>query len=192
MSTELVLKILIMAFAALFIAAIAWWARKHPNRSKEYPEQVRMPKVVAIVGWLFLVVGLLMGLVAFTSDHARDPLAFRIASLAIIAGGLVFVFMYRNFYVAPRHFEVAFRSVFGKEHLLRYSDIASYSYQTLKGQPYLTVKSVDGVKLSLNIRAYDMTPLLRAIDFHQVTGHWPARTDMVGGAAGPKEQPSGN
>ena len=151
-----------------------------------------MPKVVPIVGWLFLGVGLLMGLVAFTSAHARDPLAFRIASVAIVAGGLAFVFMYRNFYVAPRDFEVAFRSVFGREHLLPYSDIASYSFQTLKGQPYLTVKSVDGVKLSLNIRAYDMTPLLRAIDFHQVTGHWPARTDMVGDAAATEKYPSGN
>lgn len=192
MSTESILKVLIMAFAAMFIAAVAWWARKHPNRSKEYPERVRMPKVVPGVGWLFLVVGLLMGLVAFTSDHARDPLAFRIASLAVVVGGVVFVLMYRNFYVAPRDFEVAFRSVLGKEHILHYSDIAHYSFQTLKGQPYLTVKSVNGVKLSLNIRAYDMTPLLRAIDFHQVTGHWPARTDAVGGAAGPEKQPSGN
>ncbi len=115
MSTESILKVLIMAFAAMFIAAVAWWARKHPNRSKEYPERVRMPKVVPGVGWLFLAVGLLMGLVAFTSDHARDPLAFRIASVAIVVGGVVFVLMYRNFYVAPRDFEVAFRSVLGKE-----------------------------------------------------------------------------
>ncbi|UXM92173.1 hypothetical protein [Paenarthrobacter sp. JL.01a] len=192
MSTESILKVLIMAFAAMFIAAVAWWARKHPNRSKEYPERVRMPKVVPGVGWLFIAVGLLMGLVAFTSDHARDPLPFRIASVAIVVAGVVFVLTYRNFYVAPRDFEVAFRSVFGKEHLLCYSDIARYSFQTLKGQPYLTVKWVNGVRLSLNIRAYDMTPLLRAIDFHQVTGHWPARTGGVSGDVRPGKRPSGN
>ncbi|MFC8040233.1 hypothetical protein ACFUOZ_12835 [Paenarthrobacter sp. NPDC057355] len=192
MSVELVLKIIIMVVVAMFIAAVAWWARKHPNRSKEYPERVRMPKVVPGVGWLFIAVGLLMGLVAFTSDHARDPLPFRIASVAIVVGGVVFVLMYRNFYVAAREHEVAFRSVFGKEHLLCYSDIARYSFQTLKGQPYLTVKWVNGVKLSLNIRAFDMTPLLRAIDFHQVTGHWPARTDGIAGDVRPGKYPSGN
>ena len=190
MSTESILKVLIMAFAAMFIAAIAWWARKHPNRSKQYPEQVRMPKVVPIIGWLFLIVGLLMSLVSFGYD--RSPVGARIAAVAIFLGGLAFVLMYRNFYVAPRDFEVAFRSVFGKEHLLPYSEIAHYSFQTMKGQPYLTVKSAEGVKLSLNIRAYDMSPLLRAIDFHKVTGHWPARTDVTAGGPGAEKYPSGN
>ncbi|WP_231745537.1 hypothetical protein [Arthrobacter sp. EpRS71] len=190
MSTEIILKIVIAAFIAVFLGGVAWWARKHPNRSKEYPEQVRMPKVVPIVGWLFLVVGLLMSLVSFTYD--RSPVGARIAAVAIFLGGLGFVLMYRNFYVAPRAHEVAFRSVFGKEHLVPYSDITHYSFHTMKGQPYLTVKSGDGAKLSLNIRAYDMTPLLRAIDFHKVTGHWPARTDMTAGGPGAGKYPSGN
>ena len=66
MSTALILKLTIATFATLLIAAIAWWARKHPNRSKEYPEQVRMPKAVPFVGLAFPEpVGLLMGLFAF-------------------------------------------------------------------------------------------------------------------------------
>ncbi|MBT2585023.1 hypothetical protein J7I86_04045 [Arthrobacter sp. ISL-95] len=149
-----------------------------------------MPKVVPIVGWVFLSFGFLMSLVSFS--YAPTPLGARITAVALVLGGLVFVLMYRNFYVAPRDFEVAFRSVFGKEHLLSYSDIAHYSFQTMKGQPYLTVKSAEGVKLSLNIRAYGMTPLLRAIDFHQVTGHWPARTDVLSGGQGTEKYPSGN
>ena len=176
MSTALLLKLVLTAFATLLIAAIAWWARKHPNRSKEYPEQVRMPKVVPFVGWLCLSVGLLMGLFAFAS--ARAPLGARIASVAIVLGGVAFVAMYRNFYVAPRAYEVAFRSVLGKEHVLPYSDIAHYRVQVMKGQPYLTVKSIHGVRLSLNIRAYDMTPLLQAIDFHEATGRWPRRAEV--------------
>ncbi|MEI2277254.1 hypothetical protein OHC50_07225 [Paenarthrobacter ilicis] len=182
MSTELLLKILLALFTAVFIAAIAWWARKHPNRSKEYPERVRMPKIVPFVGWLFLSVGLLMSLVSFTYD--RSPLGARIAAVAIVLGGLAFLFMYRNFYIAPRAHEVAFRSVLGAEHALQYSDIVQYSVVTMKGQPFLTVRSAEGVKLSLNIRSYDVTPLMRAIDFHKVTGQWPARTDVVEGAPG--------
>jgi nicotinamide riboside transporter PnuC len=69
------------------IAAVAWWARKHPNRSKEYPEQVRMPKVLLIFGWLCVCVGFLMGLVAFTT--ARAPVGARIASVAILMIGFV-------------------------------------------------------------------------------------------------------
>ena len=69
--------------------------------------------------------------------------------------------------------------MFGKEHLLAYSDIAHYSVGTLKGQQFLTVTSIDGVKLSLNMSAYDMTPLLRAIDFREVTGRWPVRPEVT-------------
>ena len=87
--------------------------------------------------------------------------------------------MYRNFYVAPRAYEVAFRSVLGREHVFAYSDIAHYSVGTLKGQQFLTVKSIHGVKLSLNMSAYDMTPLLRAIDFREVTGRWPVRPEVT-------------
>lgn len=118
-----------------------------------------------------------MGLFAFTSDRA--PLGAHIASVAIFLVGMAFVAMYRNFYVAPRAYEVAFRSVLGREHLLAYSDIAHYSVGTLKGQKFLTVKSVHGVKLSLNMSAYDMTPLLRAIDFREVTGRWPVRPEAT-------------
>ncbi|WP_258006423.1 hypothetical protein [Arthrobacter sp. AFG20] len=176
MSTALILKLTIATFATLLIAALAWWARKHPNRSKEYPEQVRMPKAVPFVGWLFLSVGLLMGLFAFAS--ARAPLGARIASVAIVLGGMAFLAMYRNFYVAPRAYEVAFRNVLGKEHVLPYSEISQYRVRVMKGQPYLTVKSIHGVKLSLNIRAYDVTPLLQAIDFHEATGRWPGRAEV--------------
>ena len=178
MSTALILNIGITVFTTVSIAAIAWWARKHPNRSKDHPERVRMPKVLPILGWICLCVGLLMGLLAFTS--ARAPLDARIASVAIFLVGMAFVAMYRNFYVAPRAYEVAFRSVLGKEHLLPYSDIVHYSVQTLKGQQFLTVKSIHGIKLSLNASAYDMTPLLRAIDFREVTGRGPVRAEAAG------------
>jgi hypothetical protein len=91
---------------------------------------------------------------------------------------MAFVAMYRNLNAAPLVHEVAFPSVLGKEHVLPYSDIAHYRVQVMKGQPYLTVKSIHGVKLSLNIRAYDTTPLLQAIDFHEATGRWRGRAEV--------------
>ncbi|MDI2034428.1 hypothetical protein [Paenarthrobacter nitroguajacolicus] len=190
MSTESILRVLITAFAVMFIAAIAWWARKHPNRSKQYPEQVRLPKVVPFIGWLFLIFGLLMSLVSFS--YAPSPVGAKITAVAIFLGGIAFVLMYRNFYVAPRAHEVAFRTVLGKEHVVPYSGIAEYRVRVMRGQPILTVKSVHGAKLSLNIQTYDVTPLMMAIDFHRATGHWPARTDVVGDAVGPEKHPSGN
>lgn len=179
MSTALILNISITVFTTLSIATIAWWARKHPNRSNEYPERARMPKVLLILGWICVCVGLLMGLEAFSSDDARDPIAFRIASVAIFLGGMAFVAMYRNFYVAPRTYEVAFRSVLGKEHLLAYSGHRALQRGDVKGQQFLTVRSIHGVKLSLNMSAYDMTPLLGAIDFREVTGRWPVRPEVT-------------
>lgn len=176
MSLALVLELLITAFITVSIAAVAWWARKHPNRAEEYPERVRMPKVLPIFGWLCVCVGLLMGLLSFFTPGA--PLGARIASVAIFVGGLAFVGMYRNFYVAARDFEVAFRSVLGTEHVMAYCDIVDYSSGVLRGQQFLTVKSVHGVKFSINASAYDMSPLLRAIDFHQVTGRWPVRVEV--------------
>jgi hypothetical protein len=178
MSIALILKLLVSALTTATIAGVVWWARKHPNRSEEYPEQQRMPKFVPAVGWLFLVVGSLMGLLSFTTDRA--PLGAQISSVAIVLGGVAFVLMYRNFYVAPRDFEVAFRSVLGNEHVIPYSEIAEYRMQMLKGMPFLTVKSVHGVTLNLNISTYDMSPLMRAIDFHQVTGSWSARVEVSG------------
>jgi hypothetical protein len=178
MSIALILKLLLSVLTTAAIAGVVWWARKHPNRSKEYPEQQRMPKFVPAVGWLFLCVGSLMGLLSFATSDA--PLGAQISSVAIVLGGVAFVLMYRNFYVAPRTYEVAFRSVLGNEHVIPYSEIAQYRMQMLKGMPFLKVKSVHGVTLNLNISTYDMTPLLRAIDFHQATGHWPVPATVPG------------
>ena len=160
----------------LAIAALAWWARKFPNRSKDYPERVRMPKFIPFLGWLFVAVGLLMGLLAFSTSE--DRLGIGISSAAVLAGGITFIAMYRNFYVAAAKYEVVFRSVLGKEHVLPYREIVHYQVSPLRGQQFLEVRNANGVKLSLNISAYDPGPLLRAIDYHRVTGRWPVPADV--------------
>lgn len=179
MAEQLFLKLVLITCIMLGVTGIGWWARTHPNRSKENPEQVRLPKAVPIVGWLFICVGLLMGLLVLASPGM--PLGAQIAAAAIFAGGLAFVAMYRNFYVDPRAHEVAFRTAFGMEHVVPYSDIARYSLFRSRGQQILTIKSIHGAKLSINIGTFDVRPLLRAIEYHQVTGRWPASV----GAAGP-------
>jgi hypothetical protein len=180
MSTETVVKFIIIGFAVLLIVAVRWWARKHPNRSKEHPDRRRMVKVIPIVGWLAVIVGSLMvPFVIFTDDE--DALAMRITCVGILLAGTGFLLMYRNFYVAPRDYEVEFRTVLGKERVITYTDIDRYSAIP----PFVYVRSTKGVKLNLNTNIYDMTPLLRAIEIRDKTGHWPVRPaaepqDVVG------------
>jgi len=179
MSTETVVKFVMVAFAVLLIVAVRWWARKHPNRSKEYPDRRRMVKFIPIVGWLAVIVGALLAI--FVSFTDEDALAQYITSVAMLLGGTGFLLMYRNFYVAPREYEVAFRTVLGKERVITYTEIARYSVMP----PFVSIKSAKGVKLDLNINIYDMTPLLRAIEIRDATGHWPVHPavdpqDVVG------------
>ena len=88
MSTATILQIAITTGVTVFIALISWWARKHPNRSKDHPERIRPPKVVPGVGWLFIAIGLLMGLAALSIE---DPeIGMVISSVAIFLSGLMF------------------------------------------------------------------------------------------------------
>lgn len=177
MSTATILQIAITTGVTVFIALISWWARKHPNRSKDHPERIRPPKVVPGVGWLFIAVGLLMGLAALSIE---DPeIGMGISSVAIFLGGLMFLWIYRKVYVAPRQYELAFRKIFGPEQVIPYSDIVDYRMQRLKGQPFLWVRFANGVKYSLNVNAFNVAPMMQAIDFHRATGRWPMPVDAV-------------
>jgi hypothetical protein len=176
MSIALLLKLLLSVLTTAAITGVAWWARKHPHRSQESPQQQRMPTFVPAVGWLFLVVGSLMGLLSFATSDA--PAGAQISSVAILAGGVAFPGMYRNFSVAVREVEMAFHRALGTEHVIAYRDITQYRVQIMKGMPFLTVTSVHGA--TLNLSTDDMTPLLRAIDSHQTTGPWPIRVEVPG------------
>ncbi|WP_176697504.1 hypothetical protein [Arthrobacter koreensis] len=177
MSTATILQIAITTGVTVFIALISWWARKHPNRSKDHPERIRPPKVVPGVGWLFIAVGLLMGLAALSIENPEIGMV--ISSVAIFAGGLMFLWIYRKVYVAPRQYELAFRKIFGPEQVLPYSDIVDYRMQRMKGQPFLWVRFANGVKYSLNVNAFNVAPMMQAIDFHRATGCWPMPVDSA-------------
>lgn len=132
-----------------------------------------MPIFVSIVGWVLLAVGALLALVAFTSRYTADLLPMRIASLAIAAGGILFLVMYANWYVDARADELHFRTVFGSERVIRYVDIVDYRMLEVSGQPRFQVRASTGVKLSFNPRIYPVEPLFAAIRFRERAGRWP-------------------
>lgn len=176
-STGTILQITITTGVVVFIALISWWARKHPNRAKDHPERIRLPKVFPAVGWLFIALGLLMGLAALSITDPDTGMV--ISSGAILLGGVLFLFMYRNFYVATAQYEIAFRKAIGPEYVLPYSSILSYRTQRTKGTRIVTVTFANGVKLSLNINTFNVAPMLQAIDFHRATGRWPLPVDAA-------------
>ncbi len=167
------LKYALIALAILLVAAGVWWAMKRPNRSKRAPSRVRMPIFVPLAGWLLLAVGFLLALSAFTSRYTADLLPMRIASLVIAAGGVFFLVMYNNWYVDARSDEVHFRTILGREHVIRYVDIVDYRMRQVNGQPSFRVRSASGVKFSINPRLFPVEPLFDAIRFRERTGRWP-------------------
>jgi len=173
------LKYALIALVMVMVVGGIWWAAKHPNRSKQDPGRLRMPIFIPIVGWLLLVVGFLMVLVAFSADGDADGeadlLPMRIAAVAIFAGGLFFLLMYRNWYLEPDADEVRFRTISGRERVIAYADIVDYRTYEYQGQPRLEVRSASGVKLAINPRMYAVEPLFDAIAFHQRAGRWPLR-----------------
>lgn len=174
------------AFVVLFVAAATWWVSRHPNRSKKHPEQVRLPKIIPVVGWLVMLAGLVIGLAALTSDAAHDAVPMRIASVALVIGGVLFLLMYRNWYVAAGPDAVHFRTGLGREHTIAYRDIRDYRYTTApNGRPMLIVRSTSGAKLSVIPTQYDVSPLLAAIAFQETNGRWPLPGEF------PRVDPSG-
>lgn len=171
----LVLKYVLLAVATLMVAGGIWWAVKHPNKSKQHPGRLRMPVFIAIVGWLFVVVGALMVLVAFSTTDDVDLLPMRIAAVAILAGGILFLLMYRNWYLEPDVDELRFRTIGGRERVIAYGDITDYRTYEANGQARLEVRSASGVKLAFNPQMYNAAPLFDAISFRERTGRWPLR-----------------
>lgn len=167
------LKYALVALAIVIVAAGVWWAVKRPNRSKRTPSRMRMPIFVPIVGWLLLVVGFLMGLSAFASRYTADLLPMRIASLAIAAAGVLFLVMYNNWYVDARTDEVHFRTILGRERVIKYVDIVDYRMLEVSGQPRFQVRASSGVKLSIHPQIYPVEPLFAAIRFRERAGRWP-------------------
>ncbi|GAA4489192.1 hypothetical protein GCM10023171_29760 [Microbacterium panaciterrae] len=174
-------KILLVLSVLILVAAAVARLRGRPNRSTQHPERQRMPRLVPIVGALLLAAGVLLGLSAFTAEDRLDMLwPMRIAAVLMAIAGVVFLVMYRNFYVAPRADEIAFRTVFGRERVIAYSDLVDYDVHGSGLQLILTLRAASGPRLRLNVRLYDMSPFLRAVEFRRHHGRWPVRGEALG------------
>ncbi|MFD6698603.1 MULTISPECIES: hypothetical protein [unclassified Microbacterium] len=178
MSAVVVKVLLVLAVLILAAAAVS----RMRGRRSVGPVRQRMPVFVPLAGALFVAVGLMMGLASFTENNSDGMLwPLRIASIGILLGGVVFLVMYRNFYVEPRVDEIAFRTVWGREAVIAYADITDFSVQASGGGFRLTVRGSSGPRLRLNPRLFDVSPLLRANEFRQRNGRWPLRGEMHGG-----------
>lgn len=150
-----------MALAVLVVTGLSIYARRHPNRAKDVPGGVRLPRFVAIVGWLFVVVGGVMCLAALGEGA---PVGMQVAAVLIVAGGLLFLVGYRNWYIVIGADEVTCRTFFGVTRTVRYHEVTSYRITEQHGVPVLTLRAVDGSRLALNPRTFDVTALLTGID----------------------------
>jgi len=180
MTSAVILRSVLIALAVILAIGVAWWARKRPNRSAVHPDRIRMPRIVLVIGGLLLAAGFLLGLSAFTAPGGgADLTPMKIAAVVVFVIGGLFLLAYRNWYIAPRADEVAFRTALGRDRVIAYADIAAHRMSMSNGQPMLHIRSSSGVRLSVNIRTYDMTPLLMAIDFKKRTGRWPLRGEQL-------------
>ncbi len=146
-----------------FGAATTLRNREHPNRAKENPQRIRMPRFVPFVG--LAIVG--CGLAALYSSIAHpEPdkiLSTRLGATALFAIGTLFLWAYRNWFVDVRPDRVSFRRFGRRVKTIRYSDIVRYRVEDGNGSRSLMVRSGDGTVLHLNITLFDATPLLQHI-----------------------------
>ncbi|MBO0981193.1 hypothetical protein [Microbacterium sp. SD291] len=175
------LKFVLFAAALILVVVLVRRAFMRPNRATGgpgRPDRLRMPKLVVIIAWALLGVGLLMSLLAFGSGSMRDPVPFRIASVILVALGLLVLLVYGNWYLAPGKDEIVFRTFFGAVRVIRYDDIAGYRMIGRGGRRMLFVKASSGTRLTVDLTRHDVPELLAHVEFHQANGRWPAAGEL--------------
>lgn len=162
MMVEITLKMMLLAIVSLAIALATSWVVSHPNKSRANPGRLRMPKFIVFVGWLFVAVGgffFFISVVELLTGHAeRSPVGGVITCSLIWVCGLLFVGMYRNFYVHPKTLKVDFRTIWGKEKSIAYENIVAVKrFSASNGRTHISIKAADGTKLSLDPGMYDLS-----------------------------------
>lgn len=157
-----VLKIVLFAIALIVVVVLVRSLFVRSPQAKARVERLRLPRWVAITAGVLLVLGLLASLLGFGSGNMRDPVPFRIASVVLVACGLLLLLAYRNWYLAPGADAIAFRTVFGVERVIHYRDIVAHR-TTGRDRRTLVVTSSTGTRLRVNLATHDVSPLVRAI-----------------------------
>lgn len=158
-----VLKIVLLAVALVVVAVLVRSLFVRPDRAKAADTRIRLPRYVAYTAAALLALGLLTGMLGFGSGDMRDPVPFRIASVALVVVGLLVLLVYRNWYLAPGADAVAFRTIFGAERVIRYRDIVSHRVSGSGRRRMLVVKATDGTRLRVNTSASDVSALVAAL-----------------------------
>lgn len=158
------IKFGLILLVAVIVGGMVWRAvgRGKPNIVRGFPDRQRMPRLVAIIGAVFLVIGTMMVLASFTTG-GDEFIPLRIASVVVLATGILFLIAYRNRYVAPGRDAVRFRTLLGREKSIRYADITSYKGTVGGARPHLTVRA-GRETLRVNPSFYDLSALYAAID----------------------------
>ena len=163
------IKFGLVLLVAVILGGMVWRTigRGKPNTVRGYPERQRMPRMVAIVGAVFVVIGSMMVLASFTTGGA-ELLPLRIASVVVLATGILFLVTYRNRYVAPGRDAVRFRTLLGREKSIRYADITSYNGTVGGARQRLTIRAGrDTLRVSPGF--YDLSVLYAAIEERERT-----------------------
>ena len=164
MVTALVLKIVLFGAALVFVVVIVRSRFVRPQRGKPGSDRIRLHRFWGFGAGALLALGLLAGLLGFGSGNGeiRDPLPFRIASVLLVAVGLVVLIAYRNWFLAPGAEAIAFRTVFGAERVIRYRDIVSRRVVG-RGGRMLVLTSADGTRLRVDPSSPAFAPLRAAL-----------------------------
>jgi heme/copper-type cytochrome/quinol oxidase subunit 2 len=153
------------------ITFIGWSSTRRPNRDKKLKEAIRQPKIVAIIGWVVLLLGLLFVLVPSSSEvESGDALPMQICGFVLFLVGSFLVFIYANWYLIIREDEVELRTAFRYVRTIRYHDVERYLYLRRGIQPSLKVWSIHGVVIELNPRTFDVTPIVAALEARNAAG----------------------
>lgn len=162
--------VMVLTVAVLALIALAGrWMRRRPTPAVD--GGVRLPVVLAVLGWLIAGAGAIMALVAFGLDDADDPLPMRIASVAMVLGGAGIVVLHRNWRLAVLDDRIYQRTGLGRVRCVVYDDIVASSLRSHRGVPALEVRGGDGDRVVVNPASFDVRPLLQAIAARGYVGH---------------------
>ena len=156
--TALVLKIVLVVIALLFVVVIvrSLFLRPKSSGAKQIV-RIRLHKAVGIAAAALLALGLFASVLGFGSGDMRDPVPFRIASVVLVVAGLLVLLAYRNWYLEPGRDEIAFRTVFGAERVIRHRDIVAQRSTVRRGRRTLVVTSSDGTRLRVDVTAHGLS-----------------------------------
>ncbi|OJU41119.1 MAG: hypothetical protein BGN97_17345 [Microbacterium sp. 69-10] len=153
--------VIILIVVTLVVVLVARFFRR-VTPAKPGTRRQRMPLLVPLVGAALTVAGSLLALAAFSPQYKPELLPTRIASAVVVLAGLAALLAYRNWYLEVFSDAVRFRTVLGREKRIDYRDIAAFQVKKAAGRERLTVRSRDGVRLSVDTARYSVAPLLAA------------------------------